>query len=81
MEVDEEGEDEVIVVEEAKQGEMRKWAPLSLPKMLRQGMSGDSDTNASGESGAGEFRAGESGRVGECGEHRKAMLEVCEAQS
>ena len=36
MEVDEEGEDEVVVVEEAKQGETRKWVP-SLPlKMLRK---------------------------------------------
>ena len=44
-------------------------------------MSGDGDTNAGGESGAGEFSTGESGRVRECGEHGKAMLEVCEAQS
>ena len=36
MEVDEEGEDEVVVVEEAKRGEMRKRAPLSLPKSLRK---------------------------------------------
>ena len=36
MEVDKEVEDEVVVVEEAKQGEMRKWAPLSPPKTLRK---------------------------------------------
>ena len=36
MEVDEEEEDEVVVVEEVKQGEMRKWAPSSLPKSLRK---------------------------------------------
>ena len=36
MEVDEEGEDEVVVVEEAKQGETRKWAPLLPPKLLRK---------------------------------------------
>ena len=36
MEVDEEGEDEVVVVEEAKRGEMRKWAPSSPPKSLRK---------------------------------------------
>ena len=36
MEVDEEGEDEVVVVEEAKQGEMRKQALSSPPKMLRK---------------------------------------------
>ena len=36
MEVDEEGEDEVIVVEEAKRGEMRKWAPSLLPKSSRK---------------------------------------------
>ena len=34
MEVDEEGEDEVVVVEEVKQGEMRKQVPLSPPKSL-----------------------------------------------
>ena len=36
MEVDEEGEDEVIVVEEAKQGETRKRAPSSSPKLSRK---------------------------------------------
>ena len=36
MEVDEEGEDEVVVVEEAKRGEMRKWALLSPLKMSRK---------------------------------------------
>ena len=36
MEVDEEGEDEVVVVEEAKRGETRKWAPSSPPKSLRK---------------------------------------------
>ena len=36
MEVDEEGEDEVVVVEEVKRGETRKRAPLSLPKSLRK---------------------------------------------
>ena len=36
MEVDKEGEDEVVVVEEAKQGEMRKRAPSSLPKSSRK---------------------------------------------
>ena len=36
MEVDEEGEDEVVVVEEAKQGETRKRVPLSLPKSSRK---------------------------------------------
>ena len=36
MEVDEEGEDEVVVVEEAKRGEMRKRAPSSPPKSLRK---------------------------------------------
>ena len=36
MEVDEEGEDEVVVVEEVKQGEMRKRALLSLLKSLRK---------------------------------------------
>ena len=39
----------------------------------KEGTSGDSDTNASGESGAGE-----PGRVGECREHGKTVLEVCE---
>ena len=41
-------------------------------------MSGDGNTNAGRESGAGEFGPGEPGRVGECGEHGKTMLEVCE---
>ena len=36
MEVDEEGEDEVVVVVEAKQGEMRKRVPLSPPKSSRK---------------------------------------------
>ena len=36
MEVDEEGEDEVVVVEEAKRGETRKWVPSSPPKSLRK---------------------------------------------
>ena len=36
MEVDEEGEDEVVVVEEAKRGETRKRAPLSPPKSSRK---------------------------------------------
>ena len=36
MEVDKEGEDEVVVVEEAKRGEMRKWAPSLLPKSSRK---------------------------------------------
>ena len=36
MEVDEEGEDEEVVVEEVKRGETRKWAPLSLPKSSRK---------------------------------------------
>ena len=36
MEVDKEGEDEVVVVKEVKQGEMRKWAPSSPPKLLRK---------------------------------------------
>ena len=35
MEVDKEGEDEVVVVEEVKRGETRKWAPLLPPKSLR----------------------------------------------
>ena len=36
MEVDEEGEDEVVVVEEVKRGETRKRAPSLLPKSLRK---------------------------------------------
>ena len=36
MEVDEEGEDEVVVVEEVKRGETRKWAPSSPPKSSRK---------------------------------------------
>ena len=36
MEVDEEGEDEVAVVEEVKRGETRKWAPSSPPKSSRK---------------------------------------------
>ena len=36
MEVDEEGEDEVVVVEEVKRGEMRKRVLLSLPKLSRK---------------------------------------------
>ena len=38
MEVNEEGEDEVVVVEEAKRGETRKRAPLSPPKSSRKGV-------------------------------------------
>ena len=36
MEVDKEGEDEVVVVEEVKRGEMRKQAPSSPPKLSRK---------------------------------------------
>ena len=36
MEVDEEGEDEVVVVEQVKRGEMRKRALSSPPKSLRK---------------------------------------------
>ena len=36
MEVNEEGEDEVVMVEEVKRGEMRKQAPSSLPKSSRK---------------------------------------------
>ena len=36
MEVDEEGEDEVVTVEEVKRGETRKWAPSSPPKSSRK---------------------------------------------
>ena len=36
MEVDEEGEDEVVVVEEVKRGETRKQVPLSPPKSSRK---------------------------------------------
>ena len=36
MEVDEEGEDGVVVVEEVKRGEMRKRAPSLLPKLSRK---------------------------------------------
>ena len=36
MEVDKEGEDEVVVVEETKRGETRKRAPSSLPKSSRK---------------------------------------------
>ena len=36
MEVNEEEEDEVVVVEEVKRGEMRKWAPSSPPKSSRK---------------------------------------------
>ena len=36
MEVDKEGEDEVVVVEETKQGETRKQALLSPPKSSRK---------------------------------------------
>ena len=36
MEVDEEEQDEVVVVEEVKRGEMRKWAPSSPPKSSRK---------------------------------------------
>ena len=47
----------------------------------KEGTSGDSNTNAGWESDAGEFSAGESGRVRECGEHGKTVLEVCQAPS
>ena len=36
MEVNEEEEDEVIIVEEVKRGEMQKWALSSPPKTLRK---------------------------------------------
>ena len=36
MEVNEEGDDEVVVIEEVKRGEMRKWAPSLPPKLSRK---------------------------------------------
>ena len=36
MDVDKEGEDEVVVVVEVKRGEMRKWVPSSPPKSSRK---------------------------------------------
>ena len=44
-----------------------------------EGPSRDGNTNASGESGEGEFGAGKSGRDGDCGEHGEPVLEVHQA--
>ena len=41
-----------------------------------EGPSRDSDTNTGGESGQGEFGAGESGGDRDCWEHGKTVLEV-----
>ena len=81
-EVDEKEGEDVVMVEEVKQGEMRTWALVVTAQIVKEeGMHRDSDTNASRESGSGEFGAGESGGGGECGEHGKTMLEVHQALS
>ena len=54
---------------------------IATEDVEKEGTSRDGNTNAGGESGAGEFGAEESGGVRECGEHRKAVLEMCKAQS
>ena len=46
-----------------------------------EGPSRDGDTNAGGESGEGEFGAGESDRDGDSGEDGRTVLEVCQARS
>ena len=46
---------------------------IATKDIEKKGMSGDSNTNASGESGSGE-----PGGVGECGEHGKTVMEVCQ---
>ena len=50
IEVEEEVEDEVVVVEEVKPGEMRKWEPLLLPKTSRKRVHAAMGTQPSVES-------------------------------
>ena len=77
MEVDEEGEDEVVVVEEAKRGEMRKRAPLSPPKLSRKRVqAGTATQTPAGSQAKGGFGAGKSGGDGDCGEYGRTVLEV-----
>ena len=67
MEVDKEEEDEVVVVEEVKQSEMWKWAPLSLLKTLRKRVQVGMATQMLGSSvqgsQAGSGNAGSMGKL------------------
>ena len=74
MEVDEKGEDEVVVVEEM-------GAVITTQIVKEEGPSRDSDMNTGGESGQRGFGAGESDGDGDCSEHGEPMLEVCQALS
>ena len=62
-------------------GDEETGAVVAAQIVEEEGTSRDGDTNTGGESGSGEFSAGESGGVGECGEHRETMLEVHQAPS
>ena len=50
---------------------------VSTEDVKEEGPCSNGNAAIRGESGTGEFGAGEPGGVGECGEHGKTMLEVC----
>ena len=57
-------------------GDEETGAIIATQIVEEEGPSRDSDTNTGGESGQGEFSAGESGRDGDCGEYGRTVLEV-----
>ena len=61
-------------------GDEETGAVVATQIVEEEGLSMDGDTNAGGKSGQGEFGSGESGGDGDCSEHGKSVLEVCEAQ-
>ena len=61
-------------------GDEETGAVIAAQIVEEEGPSRDGNTNAGGESGQGEFSAGESGGDGDCDEHGKPVLEVRETQ-
>ena len=58
-------------------GDEEMGAFITAQIIEEEGPSRDSDTNASRESGQGEFGAGESDGDEDCGEYERTVLEVC----
>ena len=63
MEVDKEEQDEVVVVEEVKRGEMRKWAPSFPPKLSRKRVQVGSQVHGSSVQGS-QVGLGTAGSMG-----------------
>ena len=71
MEVDEEGEDEVVAIEEVKRGEMRKRAPSSPPKSswkwVRAGTATQTPVGSQVKGGSAQGSQAEMGTIGSTG--------------